>query len=156
MGSWVIDSAMLSSLPLVFSCLLSLPPLSHALLFPRDSPTRTSKSLDGVWSFLLSAKMDQEAGFRDSWFSKPLRECGNVIPMPVPASYNDITTNSTIRDYVGWAWYDREFFVSQAWKSESVMLRFGSAHYTAMVYVNGKPAVTHEGGHLPFEAEVSS
>ena len=32
--------------------------------------------------------------------------------------------------------------------------RFGSVHYTAMVYVNGQHLVTHAGGHLPFEAEV--
>ena len=33
--------------------------------------------------------------------------------------------------------------------------RFGSVHYTAMVYVNGQHLVTHAGGHLPFEAEVT-
>lgn len=46
------------------------------LLFPRDSPTRASKSLDGVWSFKLSPKMDQEAGFRESWFTEPLQHLG--------------------------------------------------------------------------------
>ena len=34
------------------------------------------------------------------------------------------------------------------------LLRFGSVHYTATVWVNGQPLVTHSGGHLPFEAEV--
>ena len=35
-----------------------------------------------------------------------------------------------------------------------VWFRFGSVHYTAMVYVNGQHLITHAGGHLPFEAEV--
>ena len=35
------------------------------------------------------------------------------------------------------------------------MLRFGSVHYTAMVYLNGQFVTEHSGGHLPFEADVS-
>ena len=35
------------------------------------------------------------------------------------------------------------------------MLRFGSVHYTAIVYVNGEFVTEHSGGHLPFEADVS-
>jgi beta-glucuronidase len=53
--------------------------------------------------------------------------------MPVPSSYNDITTDKTLRDFVGWVWYEREFYVPKAWQNERVMLRFGSAHYYAMV-----------------------
>ena len=93
--------------------------------------------------------------------------------MPVPSSYNDITTNSTIRwnddnddtneahdnddarDYVGWAWYDTTFYVYPGWQDQRVMIRFGSAHYTAMVYLNGEFVVSHAGGHLPFEADVT-
>jgi len=126
-----------------------------AILFPRDSPSRSSKSLDGVWKFKLSPKLDQEAGFRDSWFNEPLSNLDDVHEMPVPASYNDITTNSTIRDYVGWAWYDTQFYVYQGWQEDRVMLRMGSVHYTAMVYLNGEFVTEHSGGHLPFEADVS-
>ena len=35
------------------------------------------------------------------------------------------------------------------------MLRMGSVHYTAMVYLNGEFVTEHSGGHLPFEADVS-
>merc|ERR1712130_74158 len=138
-------------------CLLSWIQLGvlNAILFPRDSPSRSSKSLDGVWKFKLSPKLDQEAGFRESWFNEPLSNLDDVHEMPVPASYNDITTNSTIRDYVGWAWYDKEFYVYQGWQEERVMLRLGSVHYTAMVYLNGEFVMEHSGGHLPFEADVS-
>jgi beta-glucuronidase len=54
--------------------------------------------------------------------------------MPVPSSFNDITTNATIRDFVGWAWYQRDFFVPVRWQSDpvEVRIRFGSAHYIAM------------------------
>ena len=85
------------------------------------------------------------------------------------------------RDYVGWAWYDTQFFVFQGWQDSRVMLRsvfirdcihnnavlvklyskvntitrFGSVHYTAMVYLNGQFVTGHSGGHLPFEADVT-
>lgn len=100
--------------------------------------------------------MDQEIGFRESWFSTPLSDSGDVLQMPVPSSYNDITVEAGVRDYIGWAWYDRNFYVSKGWEGSRVMLRFGSVHYTAMVYVNGKPVTSHSGGHLPFEVDVSS
>ena len=57
-------------------CLVSLTAGVRALLYPRDSPTRSSKSLDGVWSLKLTPKADQDAGFRESWFSKPLDGLG--------------------------------------------------------------------------------
>lgn len=38
---------------------------------------------------------------------------------------------------------------------QSITLRFGSAHYTAVVWLNGQPVGNHSGGHLPFEFDVS-
>ena len=99
---------------------------------------------------------------------------GDVLEMPVPASYNDITTNSTIRwhnqhrggwrftwswlccrDYVGWAWYSTQFYVDPRWEGSRVVIRLGSVHYNAIVYINGEFVTEHSGGHLPFEADVS-
>jgi hypothetical protein len=37
--------------------LLLLLPASEAILFPRDSPSRESKSLDGLWNFKISPKV---------------------------------------------------------------------------------------------------
>ena len=36
-----------------------------------------------------------------------------------------------------------------------VILRFGAVDYAARVWVNGRLAVTHEGGHTPFQADVT-
>jgi beta-glucuronidase len=60
---------------------------------------------------------------------------GEVLPMPVPSSYNDVTTEKDVRDFVGWAWYERHFFAPIAWTTSGVrvMLRFGSVHYAAKV-----------------------
>jgi beta-glucuronidase len=57
------------------------------------------------------------------------------IWMPVPSSYNDITVNATVRDFVGWAWYQHTFYTPKRWWADKqrVVLRFGSVHYAAVV-----------------------
>lgn len=130
--------------------------LSIFALPPQDSESRETKSLDGVWSFRVSPSQDPYAGFRERWFEEPLEDTGDFIDMPVPSSYNDITQSSALRDYVGWVWYSRKFFISPSWKSERVFIRFGSVHYTAVVYLNRNKIVSHSGGHLPFAAEVTN
>ena len=90
------------------------------LLFPRDSPSRESKSLDGMWNFKATPGLNQQLGFNQSWFSGLLV---GTIAMPVPASYNDITVEASLRDFVGWAWYDRTFYVSPSWKEKRILLR---------------------------------
>ncbi len=129
---------------------------SEGLLYPRESPTRDSRSLDGLWNFRVSPSLEPQKGFEERWFSRPLSQSGDVIDMPVPSSYNDITTEAALRDFVGWAWYDTTFYTPTSWMTNSkIILRFGSVHYTAVVYVNGNLAIEHEVGHLPFEVEVT-
>ena len=54
--------------------------------------------------------------------------------MPVPASYNDITQDAKLRDFVGWVWYDREFWLPTTWQNGKtrIVLRFESAHYNTI------------------------
>lgn len=92
-------------------------------------------------------------------YLQPLKNTGSVIDMPVPSSYNDITTDAQIRDHSGWVWYQQSFFTPASWNLThlaNVWLRVGSAHYYAMVWLNGQLVTSHEGGHLPFEVEVTS
>lgn len=57
-----------------------------------------------------------------------------TIAMPVPASYNDLTTDDSLRDHLGVVWYERKFFVSHDWSLDKrIWLRFGSVHYAAIV-----------------------
>ncbi|XP_050696956.1 beta-glucuronidase-like isoform X2 [Eriocheir sinensis] len=127
-------------------------------LYPRESASREVKSLDGLWDFRLVPLLDQEKGFREQWYKEPLRKSGPVISMAVPSSYNDITQDKALRDHIGWAWYDRTFYVPSRWEvdQQRVVLRLGSAHYNSIIYVNGIALATHEGGHLPIMVEVTT
>ncbi|KAF0302581.1 Beta-glucuronidase [Amphibalanus amphitrite] len=121
-----------------------------------DSEWREVRSLDGLWQFKLCPTDDPERGFREQWFAAmPSAEDPEVLDMPVPASYNDITQRADVRDHLGWAWYWRQAWVPRSWAGRRTVLRVGSAHYSAVVYVNGARAAEHSGGHLPFAADVT-
>ncbi|XP_073981855.1 beta-glucuronidase-like isoform X2 [Rhodnius prolixus] len=110
---------------------------------------RETISLDGLWKFKISPHDDQEAGFREAWFSSNFED---YIDMPVPSSFNDITVNRTIRDYIGWVWYQRTFRLPASMQNGNLLrLRFTSIHYYCKVWVDGYYSGEHEGGHVPFE-----
>ncbi|KAK2828793.1 hypothetical protein Q5P01_019827 [Channa striata] len=133
--------------------------LDTGMLLPQESSSRELKDLSGLWDFRADKSPSRKQGFESAWFSRRLAESGPVIDMPVPASYNDITQDSTLRDFIGWVWYEREVVVPARWIADEgtrVVLRVGSAHYYSVVWVNGVKVTEHEGGHLPFEAEIGS
>ena len=122
---------------------------TEGLLYPAESETRQIRSLDGIWQFKLD---DDGVGETEKWYALPsLPE--PTIPMPVPASYNDITQNVSIHRHVGMVWYARDFYIHNT--APRWVLRFQAVRYEAHVYINGQPAVNHSGGHLPFETELT-
>lgn len=44
----------------------------QGMLRVKDSETREVKDLCGLWNFRADMSNDRKAGFRESWFSKPL------------------------------------------------------------------------------------
>lgn len=138
------------------SAAAAAPAATQQCLYPHESETREVKSLDGLWNFVRSPINRPQLGLDERWFERDLSRSRPTIAMPVPASYNDITTDRALREHVGTVWYDRRFFVSSAWREQRrVWLRFGSVHYAAVVWVNGVPVARHEIGHLPFQADVT-
>ncbi len=120
------------------------------MLYPVESETREVKSLSGIWNFKLNAG---NTGEKDGWFTKKLTD---TIPMPVPASYNDITQNVSIHDHLGEVWYETTFFIPISWKEKRIFVRFGSVSHSAKVWLNGMEIMFNKGGFLPFETDASS
>ncbi|XP_003416590.1 beta-glucuronidase isoform X1 [Loxodonta africana] len=141
--------------PLLWGCGLTL---QGGMLYPRESPSRERKELGGLWSFRADSSESRRQGFEQQWYRRPLRELGPTLDMPVPSSFNDVTQDRWLRGFVGWVWYEREATLPQRWTQDlgtRVVLRIGSAHYYAIVWVNGVHVAEHEGGHLPFEVDIS-
>ncbi|GAA1121135.1 beta-glucuronidase [Kribbella jejuensis] len=119
------------------------------MLRPQDGPTRERRSLTGLWRFRLDA---EGAGRGEGWWRSPLADAMDV---PVPASYNDIYPDGTIRDHVGDAWYQTTVWVPGRWTGQRTVLRFDAATHRATVWVNDTEVAQHEGGYTPFEADVT-
>lgn len=119
------------------------------MLFPRESETREVKDLSGIWQFRSDPAGEGEA---HEWFEHALTGSQD---MPVPSSFNDITQDKTLRDYVGQVWYEKEFYIPRNWKNKKVMIYFGSVTHHASVWVNGVRVAEHKGGFLPFSADIS-
>ncbi|XP_050307310.1 beta-glucuronidase-like isoform X2 [Anthonomus grandis grandis] len=132
------------------------------ILYPRESETRQVLSLDGIWNFAAADSDSTRSSFNgleQHWYKRDLKDIPDVkvIKMPVPSSYNDITTDWRLRDHVGLVWYDRTFFVPKFWSEIGrVWLRFEAVNYAAQVWINGQQAVSHEIGHLPFLTEITA
>lgn len=109
------------------------------MLYPKMTESRMVFDLNGVWDFCL---MDGEAK-------------GEIVPMPVPSSYNDIYTGRGFTDHVGNLYYRRTFTVSSRMLEKRLFLRFGSVTHKAEVWLNGTCLGKHSGGFLPFSFEIT-
>lgn len=114
-------------------------------VYPRPQLQRDGwTSLNGPWRFCF----DDEAriggpGEIDHW----PREI--VVPFPPESQASGIGD----RGFHKVCWYEREFEALPG--NDRVILRFGAVDYAAKVWVNGRLAVTHEGGHTPFWADIT-
>jgi beta-glucuronidase len=116
------------------------------MLYPQRNLSRSLMNLSGIWQF--QADVDDN-GIERHWF--------DGLPEPdyiaVPASWNDQIP--VLRDFLGPLWYQSQIEIPPAWQSQRIWLRFASVNYHATVYLNGQPLGQHEGGHLPFEFDVT-
>ncbi len=113
--------------------------------YPRPQLQRANwTSLNGPWRF----RYDDELAF-----SGP-QEIGQwpqqiTVPFPPESQASGIFDRAFHRV----CWYQREFDCQPG--PDRVMLHFGAVDYAAQVWVNGRLAVTHEGGHTPFQADIT-
>lgn len=122
--------------------------LEYSMLYPKTTSSRRAVSMDGMWKFRLD---EGEIGEKEGWVDGiPGKEM-----IPVPASFQDFYTDKDIREYTGDMWYEKDMFVPGEWEGKDILIRFGAATHRAVVYVNGVRITEHEGGFLPFCADVT-
>ena len=117
------------------------------MLYPQSNRYRQCYDLSGLWDIRFDREQSgKSAGFQSGFMGGS--------PVAVPASWNDQFDN--MRDYLGFAWYQTRFDAPWLLDGRNQFLRFGSVNYLAEVWLNGIRLGSHEGGHLPFEFEVTS
>lgn len=116
------------------------------MLYPQTNLYRQCTDLSGLWEIQFDP--DNRGG--KTWVN------GLPAPQPiaVPASWNEQLADA--RDNLGPAWYQTRFGLPWGWRGQQIRLRFGSVNYLADVWLNGEWLGRHEGGHLPFEFDVTA
>ena len=117
---------------------------------PSSSSHRDAASLDGTWNFV--ADRDDAGGGKNYHTGLPASKSTTVS---VPASWNEQLPE--LDGFLGPAWYERTFWTPRAFVpgAQRCLLRFASVNYSATVFVDGEEVGGHEGGHLPFEVDVT-
>ena len=116
------------------------------MLKPQSNPYRQTLTLASFWDFRFDPK---DIGKNEGW----MNGVSQVVPIAVPASWNDQFADE--RDNLGPAWYQNRFDLPWGWGSQEIWLRFNSVNYLAEVWLNGVKIGEHEGGHLPFDFNVT-
>ncbi|MFB5761517.1 glycoside hydrolase family 2 protein [Paenibacillus medicaginis] len=120
--------------------------------YPRPQFARKEwLNLNGEWEFAFD---DQRQGDRERWYEP---EAGSVFDkkIQVPFAFQSKLSGIGDPDFHDLVWYRKQLTLPVEWKSKRILLHFGAVDYSASVWVNGRWAVSHEGGHTPFEADIT-
>lgn len=119
--------------------------------YPRPQLVRNEwLNLNGAWEFAFD---DERAGDAQQWgrgetaFSRKIQ---------VPFAYQSKLSGIGETGFHDLVWYRRSFAVPAEWAGQRVLLHFGAVDYIASVWVNGQLVATHEGGHTPFQADITA
>ena len=113
--------------------------------YPRPQLQRAQwTSLNGAWRFRYDDRAELRAPASIDHWPQEI-----IVPFPPESRASGIGDGGFHRV----CWYQREFELVPA--GDRVILRFGAVDYQARVWVNDALAVTHEGGHTPFAADIT-
>jgi beta-galactosidase/beta-glucuronidase len=114
--------------------------------YPRPQLERSGwQSLNGIWDFALDA---------ESQWNRPEQIAWNGV-IRVPFAPETKASGVENRGFYRACWYRHAFERPELSEGEQVILHFGAVDYAASVWVNGQLVVRHEGGHTPFEANLT-
>lgn len=120
-------------------------------LFPQQNAFRAVDDLGGYWCFKVDV---EDEGVSGAWYDAPLS--GDVMRISVPGSWNEQLAERGLMNYVGAAWYERDVEASRVVEDAFVpWLRVAAVEHRADVWLNGIHLTSHEGGYMPFGADLS-
>ncbi len=117
---------------------------------PPDGPGTLIVALDGGWLFRIDPDKRGEAL---GWTTAMPADNAGWTRVSVPHTWQ---VSPGTADYLGQAWYAREFDVPEAWRGSIVRVEFQAAFHTADVWINGRPAGRHAGrGYTAFVLDLT-
>lgn len=108
--------------------------------------------------------MRQYLTLKDNWYFTKQEQTAVPTALPtgweqvsIPHTWNAADGQDGGNDYYrGKCWYVKELNIPSLLENTCVYLEFDAASSYCEVYVNGKKAVSHEGGYSRFRAEISA
>src|SRR4051812_11836059 len=103
-------------------------------------------SLNGAWRFLFDESGNIEHPSQiTTW------------PLDIEVPFAPETEKSGIADtgFHRVCWYERDFDANKS-AGHRLLLHFGAVDYVARVWVNGQYIGSHQGGHTPFNFDVTA
>ena len=112
--------------------------------YPRPSMVRDSYvCLNGEWDFCVSESTD----LLPTAFNEKI-----LVPFPPESPASGIERNMPDNAFLH---YRRSFALPDGFNKGRVLLHFGAVDNICEVYVNEAHAVSHDGGYLPFSADIT-
>ncbi|MCQ4087977.1 glycoside hydrolase family 2 protein [Saccharibacillus sp. JS10] len=107
-------------------------------------------NLNGEWEFAFD---DARLGDRQRWFEGEGGDFNQRIV--VPFAFQSKLSGIGDPGFHDLVWYRRSFEIPESWGERRVALHIGACDYHSTLWVNGRWAATHEGGHTPFHADIT-
>jgi beta-galactosidase/beta-glucuronidase len=120
-------------------------------LHPRPQLTRPHWiDLRGAWGFACD---DTQVGLQEGWQGREDIYTRTIqVPFPPESSASGISDTA----FHPVVWYRRTFSYKPGDSRQHLLLHCGAVDYRASVWVNGQLVATHEGGHTPFSADITT
>jgi beta-galactosidase/beta-glucuronidase len=109
-------------------------------------------NLNGEWQFEFD---DHQVGLTQKWFETNKTNSFSK-KITVPFSYQSELSGIGLTEFHDLVWYKKSFIIPSNWTDKQVILHFGAVDYRAWVWVNGQFVTYHEGGHTPFQIDVTT
>lgn len=125
--------------------------------YPRPQFVRAEwLNLNGTWDFTFD---DDVVGLDEQWFDPNNWEQADPFnqSITVPFVYQSELSGIGCPAFHDVMWYRRAFEVPNSWRApgQDILLNIGASDYRTTLWVNGTYAGSHEGGHTPFQANVT-
>ena len=153
-------------LPLLLTALCLQAGAVRAMDLIQNPAGRPVVDLDGEWRIIVDPYENGYYSYRytersDGYFlNERARSPSDLVEydfsrsptLAVPGDWN--SQSERLFFYEGTLWYQRDFALDKR-PGKRYLLHFGAVNYTAVVYVNGRKAGSHEGGFTPFQFDVT-
>lgn len=106
-------------------------------------------NLNGRWEFEFD---DADRGLDENWASGSRKFSRNIV---VPFCFESPKSGIGDPSFHPRVWYRRTFSLPTDWKGRRTLLHFGAVDYKSSVWINGRMAGEHEGGHTPFRFDIT-